>query len=606
MPHEIKRWVLGLMATGLTTLTLTAAEPEAFLPRLGAVKVDGDLTEWNAAVTVPVRFAACIAQRRASHIWSGPADCGMELFCGWNEEGLCLAGFVADDDIRGDLDGVELYVDARGGGAFLKSPYSEGSGQILVRPPVGDEAPKMVFGRADSAIAGAQFAGKRAAGGWTFELVLPWSGFPGSSARSGACVGLQCAVDDYDGYDGRDRDTAKPLVMSWHATKALFENPQKLVKFTLCDTLPKGALMDLGTVAEIGIPAGPGTADTVRISLEMGRTLAGQVRSGTCEIKDVRTNNVVAGGAMVLAKLAAPWQESAVGRFDWTLGSATDGLYTIEVTLADAQGGSLGVLRRTVALGRFQDGWNGKQAFDPNAANTPFPQSKVLLDQVLFLLPKLGAIKLDGDLEEWTGAAAVPLRFASYIARCVTNHIWNGPADASMVAFCGWNDEGLCLAGLVSDDDVRNNRPPKDPHCFEQDCLEIFFDGRTWNLMTAPYTSGASHMLLRPPVGGKGSVMQFHAGGPGNIRLAGKLVPGGWTFEILVPWSDFPLFDPAPGAHVGLQFAMDDYDARDGDAKQPLMMTWQAVTALFTSPQNMMKWTLIETVSKGAITNGGK
>ena len=83
-------------------------------------------------------------------------------------------------------------------------------------------------------------------------------------------------------------------------------------------------------------------------------------------------------------------------------------------------------------------------------------------------------------------------------------------------------------------------------------------------------------------------------------------MPGGWTFEILVPWSYFLLFDPAPGAHVGLQFAVDDYDARDGDAKQPLMMTWQAVTSLFTSPQNMMKWTLIETASKDVIKDGGK
>jgi len=88
MPHGIKRWVLGLMATGLTTVTLTAAEPEVFLPKLGAVKVDGDLTEWNAAVTVPVRFASYIAQRRASHTWSGPADCGLELCCGWNVDEL--------------------------------------------------------------------------------------------------------------------------------------------------------------------------------------------------------------------------------------------------------------------------------------------------------------------------------------------------------------------------------------------------------------------------------------------------------------------------------------------------------------------------------------
>ncbi len=152
-------------------------------------------------------------------------------------------------------------------------------------------------------------------------------------------------------------------------------------------------------------------------------------------------------------------------------------------------------------------------------------------DQEAFLL-KLGAVKVDGDLFEWNAAVTVPVRFASCIAQRRASHTWSGPADFGLELFCGWNDDGLGLAGLVSDDDVRNNRPPKDPHCCEEDCVEIFFDGRTGNFMTPPYTKGASHMLLRPPVGGKGPVMQFHAGMPEDIRLAGKLVPGGWTFEI--------------------------------------------------------------------------
>ena len=233
----------GFDGSGLTTLTLTAAEPEVFLPKLGAVKVDGEPEEWTGAAAVPVRLASCIAQRRPSHTWNGPADCGMELFCGWNDERLCLAGFVADDDIRAEQDGVELYVDARGGAAFLKSPYSEGSCQILVRPPVGDEAPEMVFGRADGAIAGAQLAGKRVAGGWTFELVLPWSGFPGFSARSGACVGLQFAVADYDARDG---DARQPLMMTWQAVTSLFTSPQNMMKWTLIEMVSKGARTDGG------------------------------------------------------------------------------------------------------------------------------------------------------------------------------------------------------------------------------------------------------------------------------------------------------------------------------------------------------------------------
>ena len=79
-----------------------AALPQGFLPKLGAIKLDGDLSEWNVAVVVPIRFQSCITHLKSSHKWNGPEDCGMEVLCGWNEEGLCLAGFVADDDIPND------------------------------------------------------------------------------------------------------------------------------------------------------------------------------------------------------------------------------------------------------------------------------------------------------------------------------------------------------------------------------------------------------------------------------------------------------------------------------------------------------------------------
>jgi len=141
-------------------------------------------------------------------------------------------------------------------------------------------------------------------------------------------------------------------MMSWQAATSLFMSPQKMVKWTLVDAFPKSAVTPLGTVAGIDMPAEIFEGNAVKASLELGRTLAGQARSGTYEVKDW-TGAVAAKGPIALAKLAPPWQDSAAAVFDWTMGNATDGVYTVEASFADAQGAPLGVSRRNVMLVRL-------------------------------------------------------------------------------------------------------------------------------------------------------------------------------------------------------------------------------------------------------------
>jgi hypothetical protein len=353
------------LAAGLTTWTAVAdpqwdlppAVPEGFLPKLGAVTADGDLGEWSAAAAVPLRFASYIAHRKPSHTWNGPMDCGMEVFCGWNEEGLCLAGFVADDDVQNDAapensfqrDCLELYVDGRIGAALMKPPYTKGAYQLYVRPPVGGKTSELFIHPAHGAIAGARVAGKLVAGGWTFEVVLPWSAFPGFTPRAGSNLGLQFGLDDYD---GRDSGLIQPLMMSWQAATMLFMSPQKMVKWTLADRFPKGAGTLVGTVAGIDMPSEIYEGNSVKAAIELGRSMAGSAASCRYEVRDWM-GVVVAQGPVSLAKRTPPWQDSAGGGFEWVLGNARDGVYTVDATFADAQGAALGVSRRSVMLMRF-------------------------------------------------------------------------------------------------------------------------------------------------------------------------------------------------------------------------------------------------------------
>ena len=364
MKNGLGRWALCWTVAGWTTLAVADARwdpppsaPEGFLPKLGAIALDGDLTEWSAAAAVPLRSASHIAHRNPAHTWNGPEDCGLEALCGWNEEGLCLAGFVADDDVRNDRppeysyeqDCVELYVDGRLGESFMRPPYTKGAYQIFVRPPVGGKDSQLAFNQAYGAIEGARVAGKLVAGGWTFELVIPWSAFPGLRPGAGARLGLQFGLDDYD---SRDAGTAQPLMMSWRAATSLFMYPQKMVKWTLADAFPRSAVTPLDLVAGIDMPAEVYEGSSVKASLELGRTLAGQARSGTYEVRNW-TGAVAARGPVSLVQRDPPWQNSAGGDIEWTLGSAADGVYTLEARFADAKGAPLGVTRRSIVLSRL-------------------------------------------------------------------------------------------------------------------------------------------------------------------------------------------------------------------------------------------------------------
>ncbi len=88
------------------------------------------------------------------------------------------------------------------------------------------------------------------------------------------------------------------------------------------------------------------SGDRVDISVAMGR-MPGErppVRSGAYTIKE-RTGTVVAQGVAKFGKAAAPWRQSIEGEFAWKLKGVADGIYDVEVRLADEHGAPLGVLR---------------------------------------------------------------------------------------------------------------------------------------------------------------------------------------------------------------------------------------------------------------------
>lgn len=201
----------------------------------------------------------------------------------------------------------------------------------------------------------------------------------------------------------------------------------------------------------------------------------------------------------------------------------------------------------------------------------------------------------DGVLQEWAQAACVPVRSPGCIAHRSSAHEWRGPADAGMEWYGAWNPEGLCLAAVVADDEVRNDRP--EDALWQQDCVELFLDGRSGDrFLKSPYSPSVYQLLIRPPLPPKGAVAVPAKPDQKaeNLRLGARRTAFGYTVELLVPWTNFPEIRPQPGTQVGLQAGVDDSDVRDGEELQPLLMTINGTSRLAQDPAGFLRWELVE------------
>jgi hypothetical protein len=208
-------------------------------------------------------------------------------------------------------------------------------------------------------------------------------------------------------------------------------------------------------------------------------------------------------------------------------------------------------------------------------------------------LPKLGApIVVDGKLDDWKDAASVPLRARSQIVQIATGHAWKGQADLSAEMYAGWTDQGIAMAAMVRDDDVVSDKHGADS--WQADCVELFVDARAGeHLMSDPYSRGAYQVLVRPPLeGARPEVFVIRNEKLEGLQVAGTLVPGGYTIEVLFPWSAFPDVQPGPGTKVALAFQVDERDKRDNGGRSVTMAS-PPNPDLWRSAPGLGRWQLV-------------
>lgn len=194
-------------------------------------------------------------------------------------------------------------------------------------------------------------------------------------------------------------------------------------------------------------------------------------------------------------------------------------------------------------------------------------------------------LTLDGDCGEWRGERPpdVAIDRAEQLVALEGRPpaaLWNGPQDASLSLWIGWNDEDLLLGGEVRDD-VTDTDPLE---WFRGDSLELFLSVAdrqpSWGpddfqVMLAPdWPSRPWGVYSHSP-----DVPATGDGGFGGVEVASQPFLGGYRFEVRLPWRNFAGHRPQEEDELFFDFALCD---RDGRGRQESYGTWRGEEGLAT------------------------
>ncbi len=177
----------------------------------------------------------------------------------------------------------------------------------------------------------------------------------------------------------------------------------------------------------------------------------------------------------------------------------------------------------------------------PTPLPTPTPHPRALIAP-----HNSQGVVIDGDLSEW----GAPLAVLS-ATTAETFHGDRARADARVLFWSTWNDQGLAMAFRVYDDQLKGDSV----YLWKDDSIEIGLDANhdhrfTWNGADFQFTVD---------IWGRWARMGTETPDPHISRTVRRLADG-WTVEILFPWSVLRIPPGTPGRILGFTFAYHDDD----------------------------------------------
>ncbi len=176
------------------------------------IKLDGDLTEWQAAAPVKVDTKENIL--RGASQWEGPETASFVAYFLWDDQNLYIAAAVQAPGHRQIMTGAEVwkgdtllvYLDTKHQGSSVDQKFT------LAQTPDG---PQVWNWKGGGFLAEAQMAWKQTASGYNYEAAIPWKSLYVDDVGDGKVLGFDLGRgfggSGFQNFTGKDPDTASNL-----------------------------------------------------------------------------------------------------------------------------------------------------------------------------------------------------------------------------------------------------------------------------------------------------------------------------------------------------------------------------------------------------------
>ena len=179
-----------------------------------AMKIDGNIDDWSAVPAYPIATTeASIVEKVSDVKWNGTQDCSLKARLAWDEQNLYILAQVSDDryvnnqpdKIRSEnaswwnADCIEVFLDVTGKASLNQGTVMNGKYHLeFVAGRNGDGKADWMLDGFKNPMSDIQCASSFSAEGYVIEIAIPLKNFPSITARPGAVVRMDLAVDDCD------------------------------------------------------------------------------------------------------------------------------------------------------------------------------------------------------------------------------------------------------------------------------------------------------------------------------------------------------------------------------------------------------------------------
>jgi beta-mannanase len=195
-----------------------------------------------------------------------------------------------------------------------------------------------------------------------------------------------------------------------------------------------------------------------------------------------------------------------------------------------------------------------------------------------------GAVKIDGDLKEWTKAVPITMADLSFVKEGLG---WQGPNDLSGFAYLMWDKDNLYLAANITDKITLVNKQTGG-NIWNGDGIEIVLSSDPQADPERIGFTGKDYQIGFGTGDGKGTAAAIwnwqkrRAPGGSEIAVKRKGQPQGYFLEAKIPWEFFRgKFIPSEGVKLGFDIAFDDADQTGARERQ---MIWNGDYYFYKDP----------------------